>query len=433
MDESAQKPKVIIVDDDRDTREMLTLALELEGFEVSQAANGLRLISAMHVDRPDVILLDVMMSWIDGFELCRAIKKNDLFQDIPVVFISARKSTEDERAGLEAGAIDYFTKPLDMDQLIARLRENPRRARRHRGPRLMAPPLSAGDQLAAVARRVDAALAGLARELEAAAAEGGPARLHQAISYALAGGGKRLRPALVLAACEALGGDTGESSLAMRFAVSLELVHGYSLVHDDLPCMDDDDLRRGRPTLHRAFDEAAAVLVGDGLQTLAFRHLLSGPEPRAARLAALLAEAAFRMVEGQALDLAAEHRALSESEILELMARKTGALLAAAVDGGALAATGEGDALSGVGARVGLAFQIVDDLLDLTGDPAVLGKAVRKDATAGKATLPALLGAEEARRRAEEACDGALATLMKLGPRAEALRALVRYVVTRAR
>ncbi len=118
-----RKPKVIIVDDDRDTREMLTMALDLEGFEVSQAANGLRLISVMHVDRPDVILLDVMMSWIDGFELCRAIKKNDTFADIPVIFISARKSSEDERAGREAGAVDYFAKPLDVDRLIARIRE----------------------------------------------------------------------------------------------------------------------------------------------------------------------------------------------------------------------------------------------------------------------------------------------------------------------
>ena len=119
----ARKPKITIVDDDRDTREMLTLALELEGFEVGQAANGLRLISAMHVDRPDVILLDVMMSWIDGFELCRAIKKNPIFADIPVIFVSARKSPEDERAGLSAGAHDYFTKPLDMDRLIGRIRD----------------------------------------------------------------------------------------------------------------------------------------------------------------------------------------------------------------------------------------------------------------------------------------------------------------------
>jgi len=121
--ERARKPRVTIVDDDRDTREMLTLALELEGFDVGQAANGLRLISAMHVDRPDVILLDVMMSWIDGFELCRAIKKNPTFGDVPVIFISARKSAEDERVGLEAGAVDYFTKPLDMDRLVARIWE----------------------------------------------------------------------------------------------------------------------------------------------------------------------------------------------------------------------------------------------------------------------------------------------------------------------
>ncbi len=117
-----RKPKVIIVDDDRDTREMLTLALELEGFDVGQAANGLRLISAMHVDRPDVILLDVMMSWIDGFELCRAIKQNPSFHDIPVIFISARKSDEDERAGRAAGAADYVPKPLDVDRLIERIR-----------------------------------------------------------------------------------------------------------------------------------------------------------------------------------------------------------------------------------------------------------------------------------------------------------------------
>src|SRR2546430_527869 len=112
-----RKPKVIIVDDDRETREMLTLSLELEGFDVSQAANGLRLISAMHVDRPDVILLDVMMSWINGVELCRSIKKNPEFENVPVIFVSARESGEDQRKGMEAGAVDYFTKPLDMDRL----------------------------------------------------------------------------------------------------------------------------------------------------------------------------------------------------------------------------------------------------------------------------------------------------------------------------
>ena len=116
-----QQPKVIIVDDDRESREMLTLALELEGFEVAQAANGLRLISILHVDRPDVILLDVMMSWIDGFELCRSIKKNEEFRDIPVIFVSAKKSPEAVREGLEAGAVDYFAKPVDVERLVARI------------------------------------------------------------------------------------------------------------------------------------------------------------------------------------------------------------------------------------------------------------------------------------------------------------------------
>lgn len=115
--------KVIIVDDDRDTREMLMLALELEGFDVSSAANGLRLISSLQVDRPDAILLDVMMSWIDGFELCRAIKRNAEFREIPVIFVSARKSAEDVERGIEAGAADYFTKPLDIDRLVRRLNE----------------------------------------------------------------------------------------------------------------------------------------------------------------------------------------------------------------------------------------------------------------------------------------------------------------------
>jgi DNA-binding response OmpR family regulator len=120
---TSRKPRVIIVDDDRDTREMLTMALELEDFAVGQAANGLRLISAMHVDRPDVILLDVMMSWIDGFELCRAIKRNVTFSDIPVIFISARRSAEDEKTGLAAGAVAYFSKPIDMDRLMGCIRE----------------------------------------------------------------------------------------------------------------------------------------------------------------------------------------------------------------------------------------------------------------------------------------------------------------------
>ena len=282
--------------------------------------------------------------------------------------------------------------------------------------------------LASVAVRVDAQLARLAQERRQ-----GPPRLAEALAYALSGGGKRLRPALVLASCEALGGDCGDDGLAMRFAVALELVHTYSLVHDDLPCMDDDDLRRGRPTVHRAFDEATAVLVGDGLQSLAFRHLLAASDPRAAALAALLADGAWRMVEGQALDIAAEGRRLSEGEVLELMAAKTGALITAAVVGGAIAATGSPRGLDRVGARLGLAFQIADDLLDVTGDTAALGKRAGKDVAKGKATLPALLGVAEARRRAESACAEAIEALAPLGERAEPLRALARFVVTRTR
>jgi DNA-binding response OmpR family regulator len=121
VDQGEAKPKIIIVDDDRETREMLTLALELAGFDVSEAANGLRLISTLHVDRPDAILLDVMMSWIDGFELCRAIKQNEEFRDIPVVFVSARKSADDVRRGRDVGAADYFSKPVDVDRLASRL------------------------------------------------------------------------------------------------------------------------------------------------------------------------------------------------------------------------------------------------------------------------------------------------------------------------
>ncbi len=285
------------------------------------------------------------------------------------------------------------------------------------------------DGLARVGARVDALLEAVAR-----AERVGPAsRLAEALAYALTGGGKRLRPALVLAACEALGGDAGDGSLAMRYALALEMIHTYSLVHDDLPCMDDDDLRRGRPTVHRAFDEATAVLVGDALQALAFRHLLSPAEARAAPLAVLLAGAALRMVEGQALDLAAEGQALEEAAVLRLMAAKTGALIAAAVAGGALAATGEPGRLDGVGERLGLAFQIADDLLDLTGDAATLGKRAGKDAAAGKATLPSLVGVEEARRRAGAACAEALDLLQPLGPLAEPLRALARFVVARKR
>ncbi len=293
--------------------------------------------------------------------------------------------------------------------------------------------LSAGfpvDQyLRGVAARVEPRLAALAD----ARAGKGPARLIEAMRHALLGGGKRLRPALVLASCEAHGGDAADGSLAMRFAVALEAIHTYSLVHDDLPAMDDDDLRRGRPTVHKAFDEATAILVGDGLQSLAFEHLLSGPEPRAAALAHLLAANAYLMVEGQARDMAGEGARLAEPEVMELMRTKTGALLAASVAGGALAAGASAEAVYPWGLKLGLAFQIADDLLDLTADTTTLGKRAGKDTAAGKSTLPALLGLAEARRRADALLDEALAALAPLGPRADALRGLARFAVARTK
>jgi farnesyl diphosphate synthase/geranylgeranyl diphosphate synthase type II len=285
------------------------------------------------------------------------------------------------------------------------------------------------DYLRRVAARVEPRLAALAD----ARAGKGPRRLVEATRYALLGGGKRLRPALVLASCEAHGGDASDGSLAMRFAVALEAIHTYSLVHDDLPAMDDDDLRRGRPTVHKAYDEATAVLVGDGLQSLAFEHLLSGDEPGAARLGLLLAHNAYLMVEGQARDMAGEGVRLSEPEVMALMSTKTGALLAASVAGGALAAGASAEAVYPWGLKLGLAFQIADDLLDLTADTATLGKRAGKDAAAGKSTLPALVGIPEARRRAGDLLDEALGSLAPLGDRANALRGLARFVVARTK
>jgi len=281
--------------------------------------------------------------------------------------------------------------------------------------------------LASVAARVERELGRLADERLGR----GPPRLLEAVRYALMGGGKRMRPALVLAACEGWGGDVSDGSLAMRFAVALECIHTYSLVHDDLPCMDDDDLRRGRPTVHKAYDEATAMLVGDGLQSLAFKHLLASGDARAAPLGRLLAENAWLMVEGQARDMAGNHARLDEPAVIELMRTKTGALLAASVAGGALCAGADADEVYPVGLDLGLAFQIADDLLDLTADAATLGKTPGKDVAQGKSTLPALLGEGAARRRAEELLGRALAALERLGPRAAALRALSRYILAR--
>ena len=281
--------------------------------------------------------------------------------------------------------------------------------------------------LRAIAERVERELGRVADERLGR----GPARLLEATRYALLGGGKRMRPALVLSACEAWGGDASDGSLAMRFAVALECIHTYSLVHDDLPCMDDDDLRRGRPTVHKAYDEATAMLVGDGLQSLAFRHLLAAGDARAAALGHLLAENAWLMVEGQARDMAGNHARLGEPEVMELMRTKTGALLAASVAGGALCAGADAAAVYPVGLDLGLAFQIADDLLDLSADAATLGKTPGKDVAQGKSTLPSLIGVDASRRRAQALLERALGALEPLGARSAALRALSIYILAR--
>lgn len=273
----------------------------------------------------------------------------------------------------------------------------------------------------------------LAAALEnAASAQAG--RLEEAMRYSALGGGKRLRAILVYAAGQAL--DADDEALDAP-AVAIELVHAYSLIHDDLPCMDDDDLRRGRPTCHRAFDEATALLAGDALQTLAFEVLADTGQPRAAEMVATLARCAGRagMAGGQALDLDAVGRQLDVEALMAIHHHKTGALIEAALSLGALAAPSVQPvhlkALSEYARAIGLAFQIQDDILDVTGSTEVLGKTQGADALRDKPTYPALLGLEEARLRARALLDQALAALAPLGERGETLAALARYMIER--
>jgi farnesyl diphosphate synthase len=255
--------------------------------------------------------------------------------------------------------------------------------------------------------------------------------------YAALGPGKRLRPFLLIETGRLF--DVDRRGL-LRAACAIECVHTYSLVHDDLPCMDDDDLRRGRPTVHKAYDEATAVLAGDGLLTFAFELLAdpaTHPDPRtraALVLALAKASGAHGMVGGQMLDLASENAAVDEVRITRLQQLKTGALIAVACEMGALMGHASPDAMHGVMAYakdLGLAFQIADDLLDVTGDVAEMGKAVGKDAALGKATFVALLGPERARRQADLLAEQAQGHLQLFGARAEVLRATASYVVER--
>ena len=262
-------------------------------------------------------------------------------------------------------------------------------------------------------------------------------RLVEAMRYAAIGGGKRLRPLLVCATAALYGVDR---AAAVRAGIAVEAIHVYSLVHDDLPCMDDDALRHGKPTIHRAFDEATAVLAGDALHDLAFEVLAdpatSGdPGVRIELVRALAAASGFQgMAGGQMIDLAAENAAYDLPAITRLQQLKTGALLAAAVELGAILGhvPHEGRThLRGYARDIGLAFQIVDDLIDHEGDVETAGKAVGKDAGAGKQTFVSLLGADRARAQAAMLVDQAISHLAGYGAEADLLRAVARYIVER--
>ncbi|HEX7888002.1 MAG TPA: farnesyl diphosphate synthase [Ramlibacter sp.] len=265
-----------------------------------------------------------------------------------------------------------------------------------------------------------------------------PAGLGEAMRYAVLDGGKRLRPLLVLGAAEAVG---GHPQAALRAGCAVELIHAYSLVHDDMPCMDNDILRRGKPTVHVAFGQATALLAGDALQALAFELLAPDdagiPDRTQARLCRLLAQAAGQagMAGGQAIDLAAVGRSLTEDELRHMHRLKTGALLQASVMMGAACGEASPAAAAGLetyGRALGLAFQVVDDILDVTADSATLGKTAGKDAAQDKPTYVSLLGLEPARAYALELLGQARSALATTGlPDTRALLALAEMVVHR--
>lgn len=264
-------------------------------------------------------------------------------------------------------------------------------------------------------------------------------RLVEAMRYAAMGGGKRMRPLLVVASCDLFHVD---KERALRAAIATECVHVYSLVHDDLPCMDDDDTRRGKPTLHKAFDEAAAVLAGDALQALAFEVLADeatheDPYVRSELVLELArASGTGGMAGGQMMDLVAEDETFDLPTTTRLQQLKTGALIGFSVEAGAIMGKASADnrvKLRGYARDLGLAFQIADDLLDVEGDSSRTGKAVRKDAGAGKATFVSLLGIERARKQAEMLIDQAIGHLHGFGQSADLLRAIARFAIERDR
>jgi geranylgeranyl diphosphate synthase type II len=296
-------------------------------------------------------------------------------------------------------------------------------------------PLNVKAELAKRAAEVEGYLADCLRARDI------PERLLASMEYSLLAGGKRLRPVLVLTFARLYGADGGR---VMPFAAALELIHTYSLIHDDLPAMDDDDLRRGRPSNHKQFDEATAILAGDGLLTEAFCLMFSCadegnvPAPRLVRAAQAVATAAGSggMVGGQALDMEYTARTgVSFPELRAMHAMKTGALLTASCVAGALLAGAEPPFVRRArdyGINVGAAFQIADDILDVVGDTKTLGKPAGSDERQGKTTYPSLLGLEKSRELANERADQAAQAIAGLkGPEAEFLRALARYIVER--
>ena len=261
--------------------------------------------------------------------------------------------------------------------------------------------------------------------------------LYEAMRHAAIGGGKRLRPLLVVAAAELFNVDR---EAALRVGTAIECVHVYSLVHDDLPCMDDDDMRRGKPTVHRAFGEAVAVLAGDSLHALAFEMIADAdthPDPFVrAELAFELGRASgpMGMAGGQMMDLVAEETRFDLPTTTRLQQLKTGALIAVCLEAGAILGRvpdAGRRSLRAYARDIGLAFQIADDILDVEGDAAIVGKATGKDASAGKATFVSLLGIERARAQAGMLVDQAIAHLAAFGSEADLLRAIARYIVER--
>ena len=267
-----------------------------------------------------------------------------------------------------------------------------------------------------------------------------PQSLHQSMRYSVFAGGKRLRPILMIAACEAVGGSAQD---VLHAACALEMIHTYSLVHDDLPAMDDDDFRRGHPTNHKVYGEATAILAGDALLTEAFRLLADAKAntgvsaEKALRVIELLARYAGSqgMVGGQVVDMESEGKEIDFPTLEYIHTHKTGALILASVQIGAILGGGDEEqvaVLARFGGAAGLAFQVADDILDVVGEQARIGKDIGSDQERGKATYPALLGVSEARIRARELCDVAVEALNPLGDNATTLRSLARYIIDRS-